>query len=242
MSTPENPLQAELESPGPTIAAIVTVNTNVETIHRINQTQNVVAEIRGDTFPLRQPNRVVARLSKLVAPKLLTVRLERDGGFWPNDEEGARVEFIDELLPHVDGVDVELNSPQTRWHVMRAARQLGHTVIASYHDMLKTPSIDSLTDIYESLVNTGADWFKIASMIRNVQDNDRMAELTRNSTNIITAGMIDEKHVDLLDIMPNPRVLYPRFGSAIAYGHDGRGAVAPGQMSYLELARIFSGG
>jgi 3-dehydroquinate dehydratase I len=158
-------------------------------------------------------------------PVLLTVRLRREGGEWPEDDE-ARLKIYVEGLTALSAVDVELGSV-IRGRVTKQAEQLGKICLVSHHDFEKTPSLAELESIVERAQQNGAI-AKVATMIRSDADVEILCALLgrkwRRPLCVIGMG----------EAWKQTRILFPKLGSCLAYGYIDK-PTAPGQVSAAEL-------
>jgi len=182
--------------------------------------------------------REVARWGK---PLLVTPRSPGEGGLRKWDAESRR-ETLEAVwqVPGVALVDVELrDSPRLlEWAI--AGCPPGTEVIASFHDFNGFPGESRLDDLASEAAAKGADHFKAAVQVEELDQSARLACWTRERS----------RHQSLLTMAMGPhgglsRVMGGAFGSWGTYGHIER-ATAPGQLSVAELAelrqRLYPGG
>jgi 3-dehydroquinate dehydratase-1 len=160
-------------------------------------------------------------------PVLLTVRLRREGGEWPEDDE-ARLKFFTDGLAALSAVDVELDSV-IRGSVTKQAEKLGKVCLVSHHDFEKTPSLTELEAIVERAQQNGAI-AKVATMIRSDADVEILRALLGRKWGrpLCVIGMGEA--------WKQTRILFPKLGSCLAYGYLDK-PTAPGQVSAAELIR-----
>lgn len=191
-------------------------------------------EIRVDAFPaaaLRIPTALrwtlltVRRAAR--RPLLLTIRFKREGGKWKSSE-ARRLELYRELLPIVDGVDVEGASP-IAGRVLAAAKAAGKWTLLSHHDFRRTPDDAALRRMGKAFERSGADVFKVAAMPGSAADVDRLMDFC--------AGWKGRRaFIAMGPLGVQTRLTPGRWGSCLTYGFVGKSA-APGQVSVETLAR-----
>src|SRR5476651_2322283 len=102
-----NRLAEALERPEPTMAVVITEPLNDKTLVNIVALADV-AEFRADKFANQDPLFLAQQVGRLAAlPTLLTIRLPAERGNWTGNEE-ERLSLFGDLLPLVDGVDIEV--------------------------------------------------------------------------------------------------------------------------------------
>jgi len=160
-------------------------------------------------------------------PVLLTVRLRREGGEWPEDDR-SRLRIYEEGLAALSAVDVELSSVICG-AVAKQAEKLGKVCLVSHHDFEKTPSLAELESILERARQNGAVP-KVATMIRSEADVEILRALLgrKRERPLCVIGMGET--------WKQTRVLFPKLGSCLAYGYLDK-PTAPGQASAAELVR-----
>ena len=160
-------------------------------------------------------------------PVLLTVRLRREGGEWPEDN-GGRLRIYEEGLAALAAADVELSSVICA-AVAKQAERLGKVCLVSHHDFEKTPPLAELESIVERAQQNGAV-AKVATMIRSRADVEILRALLgkKRKRPLCVIGMGEGwKHT---------RVSFPKLGSCLTYGYLDK-PTAPGQDSAAELVR-----
>ncbi len=224
-----NKLGEVLNRPESTMAVVFTGHESDQVIDEVAAIADV-AELRADLPSFREQNYSAARdkaqrLAKL--PVLLTARMFVEGGHWISSEK-QRLKLFSAMMPHVDGVDVEIRS-RILLDVINAAHEQGRVVIASSHNYEATPSMPELDGTFEHAKEMGADYVKFAATPNNDYDYDRLIEVTGWYANdgIIVVAMGDEYG-------PKSRSELPSYGSCLTYAFPGSEPLAPGQMNYLE--------
>lgn len=138
---------------------------------------------------------------------------------------GNRPESFRRILPFVDCVDIEIDTPINKEVIEDAGEK---TVIVSEHNFDTTPSIDELNALLAKSIDLGADITKIATMAHGADDVTRLCRFTDDNKdrNLVTIAMGEQGMVS--------RVIAPLFGSLFTYGCLDE-PVAPGQLNVLHL-------
>lgn len=201
------------------------------TLKKARQAGMDIAELRVDLFSSVSPAHVLKEVKKYSAvPVLATLRSKKEGGKW-NAPEKARLSLYQKLIPKVQAVDIELSSHQINRKVIAAARKAKKTVVVSFHDFKKTPSLKSLNGILKQAKDLGADIVKIAAFVKKPADLQTLAEFTLSNSwqKIIVIGMGEKGSVS--------RVAFPCFGSLLTFAHLGE-ASAPGQLDLATTVKL----
>jgi 3-dehydroquinate dehydratase-1 len=225
-----NPLTEALERPEPTIAVTIGKVLKDDALLAITDAVNV-AEFRADLFPSHDRDFLTEQVGRLATlPILLTVRWDIEQGGWRDTEED-RFDLYADLLPYVDGVDVELAAGILPG-ILEMAHQTDKVVIGSSHNFKGTPSTDVLVEQLEKAQKLGVDYTKFAVSAKNGEDFSRMADFTLQHMheNLIVVAMDDYG--------PLSRITLPALGSHLTYAFPGEIAVAPGQLGYRETNEL----
>ena len=198
-----------------------------------------ILEFRADAFP-GGPDALQSYLPTVDVSRfglLGTIRVDfpPDAEIVANDTTapGAapRVAAFTALLPLVDAIDVEVESPE-RVQLVALARQAGRGVVLSSHDFTKTPPLTRLQTIVAEANRLNVDVLKLAVFAHNQQDLLDLLQFTRDCR-FPNRVMIAMGPWGLLS-----RVAAPFFGSLISYGFIDQ-PNAPGQLSVSELHAEF---
>lgn len=227
-----NRLAEALEQPEATLAVVVTEPLSDEVIRNIVNVADVV-EFRADKFPNQDFRHLVQQAGRLATlPLLLTIRHQSEDGNWAGDEED-RLNLFTDLLPFVDGIDIELHACVIPTLVERAHAS-DKIVIASSHNFEHTPSNEALEKTLVEALTVGADYTKIAASARTIDDYQLLANFTmRHIEDKVIVVAMD-------DYGPLSRIVLPSIGSHLTYASAGNVAVAPGQMGYIETAVLLN--
>jgi 3-dehydroquinate dehydratase-1 len=160
-------------------------------------------------------------------PVLLTIRLRREGGDWPEDDE-ARFALYEEGLAGVSAVDVELASAIAP-RVATLAAKMNRVCLLSHHDFARTPPLPELEKIIGSARDQRAVP-KIATLLHNEADVAVLQTLlARNRAQPLCV-------IGMGDAWKETRVSFARLGSCLTYGYLDQ-PTAPGQWSAAELTK-----
>jgi 3-dehydroquinate dehydratase-1 len=160
-------------------------------------------------------------------PMIATARHPGEGGIG-NLAQSKRRQLLEEAIPWASAIDIELRSSKTLAPVVALAHQAGSTVILSHHDFNSTPSRAVLKKLASRAAAEGADVFKVATMLREPKDLQRLIELQLSSPGIpvVLMGMGGAGRFS--------RLVLSGFGSPLCYGWLGRPQVS-GQWPALRL-------
>lgn len=160
-------------------------------------------------------------------PVIATARHPGEGGSG-NLSLSMRRHLLAEAIPWASAIDVELRSAKALAPVVAEAHQHGSTVILSHHDFKSTPGIAVLRKLAARAASEGADIFKVATLLRDPRDLQRLIELQVSSPGIpvVAMGMGGAGRFS--------RLVLSGFGSPLCYGWLGKPQVA-GQWPALRL-------
>ncbi len=149
----------------------------------------------------------------------------------PTTFESRRIRAFATLLPLVDAIDVEVESPE-RDALTKLARDADRRVVLSSHDFTKTPSPERFAAIVAEAERLQPDILKLAVFAHSPADLQRVLEFTRECElpGLVTIAMGEYGLIS--------RIAAPFFGSLISYGFLDQ-ANAPGQLSAAELHAEF---
>jgi 3-dehydroquinate dehydratase-1 len=223
-----NRLEETLNRPAPNMATVIAKELSDERIAEITAISDVV-EFRADKYPIQGEDYLIAQVQRFAkVPMFATIRIQAEGGEWVGSEDDRFILFRS-LLPHVDGVDVELES-EIMPRVIETAHENGKVVVVSSHDFSSTPSVGNLLNNYWRANDAGADYVKIAATAKTQEQFDRLAGfvISHREENIIVVDM--GKMCGRLS-----RIVFPAMGSHLTYASSGGDAVAPGQMDFKQM-------
>lgn len=162
---------------------------------------------------------------------IFTCRKKDEGGRF-NQDESARLKIIDTAINlGFDYVDVELSTLQEKHDL---ARNNNTKMIISYHNLQKTPSLIYLKKIINKMKHTNPAIMKIATFVRNEEDNSKlfrlMLEKNKNEERIII-GMGEKGKIT--------RILGPVLGSYLTFASTFLGETGSGQINYEKLKNFY---
>lgn len=198
-----------------------------------------ILEIRYDLFPnTKEWPELIARI-KAWAPKakvIATIRLERDGGKWPEKDSKKRETLWNAILDASqapDWIDLEWAELEDYMELMAKAQEKRVKVLASHHDFQGIPSASVLEKAIEHALYWHADGFKIAAMPKQLDDCGVLYALSKNHASrfawFSAFAMGETGTVS--------RIYSFACGANLSYGALGA-AVAPGQISMPTLKSL----
>ncbi len=172
--------------------------------------------IKGEILPARFPLPVIA-----------TARHPAEGGAG-NLSQARRRHLLQEALEWASAIDLELRSAGSLVSLVAEAHQHGRTVILSHHDFSRTPTLSALKKLSAKAADSGADLFKVATMLRDRSDLQRLIEfqMEAGKVPVVTMGMGPAGRFS--------RLVLCGFGAPLCYGWLGKPQV-PGQWPALSL-------
>ena len=184
-------------------------------------------EARLDSLPINFTPSLSSQLP-VDLPMIATARHPGEGGVG-NLSLAQRRSLLEESLPWASAIDVELRSAKSLSSLIATAHQHGRTVILSHHNFTSTPPLASLKELSSRASDLGADLFKVATLLRNPADLQRLIALQTAKTPLpVTAmGMGPAGRFS--------RIVLSGFGAPLCYGWLGKPQVS-GQWPALELA------
>jgi len=157
-------------------------------------------------------------------PVILTLRAAYEGGKW-SGREGDRLKVLENALPEISAVDVELKSG-----LAPKLKGRGPQVIVSYHDFSGTPAIEVLKQKLSEAFQQG-DIAKISTMINSGEDIGVLEQLLSQKYPgplcVIGMGQLGVR----------TRTEFPRRGSCLTYGYF-ESPAAPGQRPASTLMEL----
>lgn len=162
-------------------------------------------------------------------PLLITARGAAEGGQsdWQIEE---RAEAYRTFLPHAALIDIELRDFGQLQTVIADARESGTTLIGSFHNFDKTPSLESLIEKSKP----EADLLKFALMVNS---NDDI------KTHLSLLDSIPGRDLSVMGMGPlgaAARPLMAKAGSLLNYGFIGNTPTAPNQWPASLLGEALS--
>jgi 3-dehydroquinate dehydratase I len=215
----------------PAIVAVIASLRDFEEILDLPPALFDLCELRIDLL-YRAAADLEALAGKVPFPKIATVRDPNEGGANAIPEK-ARLELFERWLPLCDLIDVELRGLSRFSDLVQRAASTGKGVIVSFHDFVKTPSLEELQEMLDRCRPTKTQIFKVATKVAQWSDVETLIHLVQRNPEIQIAAM------GMGEFGKLSRLVLARLGSCLAYGSVGE-AVAPGQWPVTELARLLS--
>ena len=140
-----------------------------------------------------------------------------------------RISLYQSIVNDVDFLDVELKS-KIASDVIRIAKENRKNIILSYHNFQKTPSQKFIFSLYSQAKKSGANIFKIATVVRNKKD----------LMNLITLAYLSTKGIFVVAVPMGTgvleRIVPLAFGSIFTYVAIEK-KTAPGQPFLTDLCK-----
>ena len=233
-------LAALLSSSAPHIAAPFWAAADAESLRRHIADGLDIAEIRldfADCKTLADAKNIVGGYAQL--PTILTIRPEWEGGQWKR-EESLRLQWFEELLPHVDAADVELAAPILA-PAAAAAKQQGKTLIISRHCFENGEDKEAIADAAEKAFAAGADIFKFAGQVESEKDSQILRDFLREWKRKQKGGAKGKKIIviGMGNSLParRARLILSQNGSCLTFAAADFPS-APGQLSLKKVAAV----
>jgi 3-dehydroquinate dehydratase I len=209
-----------------------------------------IAEFRADGFEagaiveeLTSFRRAAADRFGRTLETLLTLRLKRDGGAWPDAAAAAREPIWQALGlggkdPLCDWVDVEVEEFGSLSYRTRTLLQSGTAkLLLSHHDFRRCRPRQGLGALMAEMRTHNPDGMKFAVTCENRRDMLELLAFARDLAAATPHGCA----LSMGAVGRASRVLGPLLGCPLAYGYLTGGAVAPGQISARGLKAFFKG-
>ncbi len=117
--------------------------------------------------------------------------------------------------------------------LMQITKDAKCPLIFSYHNFENTPATEELEKITDKIFESGADITKIACMVNNEKDGERLSGLYNKFENIIAFGMGEHGVKSRIQTM--------FLGNGFAYAAPDFGNfTAPGQLRLSEMKELFN--
>lgn len=172
---------------------------------------------------------------------VLTIRLRRDGGAWPDDEAGRRASVWRALDlqgpdPVCDWIDVEAEEFPLLDPEVRAILTTGKPrLLLSHHEMAGSLPRARLRALMRDMAAFGPDGMKVAVTCADRKELLDLLDFSREVAAATPNGCV----LSMGSAGRSSRVLAPLLGCPLTYGYLSGGAVAPGQLSVRQLDGFF---
>lgn len=168
-------------------------------------------------------------------PTIFTNRPKREGGLFSGNED-KRISYISNAISSgVSCVDIELStSGKLRSRLVSEARRSGVSVLMSWHDFSKTPSLKKMKSIVNGMMEAGCDLAKVVTFAGSSADAFRVLDLLVQVQDEVSLPVIAFAMGDAGRIT---RIAAPIFGSPITYANAAK-STAPGQLDVATTRRL----
>ena len=185
-------------------------------------------EIRVDALSVPPEARQIVELP---VAAIVTVRCAEEGGLRSMNDDDRLKSYL-ALLPGAAAIDLELRSAKSMSDLREAVLQNAKTLILSFHDFQRTPSLADLEDACAKMRDLGANILKIATKTESVSEVSRLLTLLeRSSSPLAVMGMGAFGRAS--------RLLFAKAGSALNYGWLDKPQI-PGQWSAKEFLEFLA--
>jgi 3-dehydroquinate dehydratase type I len=199
-----------------------------------------LVELRLDLIHDLDPRKLDSIGDLLEGNEILTIRSRGEGGMGTFSEK-ERIALIDYAILHLTPriFDIEIATLAARSELCSKIRRAGADLIASFHDLKRTPKPSELSGVISSCpVSTKFLYaLKITCKANSLEDNLKILSLySKNSVNSkkLVAFCMGECGIP-------SRVLAPLLGSPYSYVSLPGDPVAPGQLDIQTVGRITVG-
>ena len=185
-------------------------------------------EVRVDALAMPPQARQIAELP---VAAIVTVRCAEEGGLQSISDDDRRQSYL-ALLPTAAATDLELRSAESMADLREAVLREGKTLILSFHDYERTPSLADLENACAKMRDFGANILKIATKTESISEVCRLLTLLEHSsTPLAVMGMGALGRAS--------RLLFAKAGSALNYGWLDKPQVS-GQWSAKEFLELLA--
>jgi len=171
---------------------------------------------------------------ELDIPILTTNRKRKEGGRFLGEEE-RRIEILVSMMEFADAVDIEISTADhLKNRVLDKAKEMGISVVASYHDINNTPGIEDIRRKLEMCLESG-EIGKVAYTANNQKDVLKVLEACYEVKKEFGKPLCA---ISMGSIGSHSRVIGPIYGSDIVYAPIGTAYTAPGQIPISRMKSI----
>ncbi len=169
---------------------------------------------------------------QLKRPWIACNRTVPEGGNWQGSEARRKEELLKAVQLGADMVDIELETANLEKLVTLIKKRAG--CLMSFHELEKTPDLDSLKKIVRRQLAAGADICKVVTTAQKFEDNLIVLKLVQE----LAGARIVSFAMGPLGL-PS-RILSPLAGGEFAYAAVTKGGEsAPGQVTVADLAKLY---
>ena len=194
-------------------------------------------EIRYDFFKEKEWPGLSARVRKIAphAMQIGTIRLERDGGKFPDRLAHSRLPLWSEILKAnevPEWLDLEHDCLQCLHDLKNIADLRKTKILVSQHNFLRIPNQPELADFAHDCLRLHADGLKIAAMSNSETDCERLYKFAKDFARdfeLFAAFGMGETGIA-------SRIWSLKVGANLTYAAIGK-AQAPGQVEVARMER-----
>jgi 3-dehydroquinate dehydratase-1 len=161
-------------------------------------------------------------------PLLFTARRQEEGGAMASTLE-QRLTWLETALHESAVVDLEVAILTDTAEFVGKLKDRSIPLVASFHDFEGMPSSTLLEEKVEDAKAAGADIFKVAARIQQIEDLTKLVNFLK-----IDHG-IPKSVMGMGPLGPVSRLLCAQYGSVLNYGYLGKTPTAPGQWDAARL-------
>ena len=169
---------------------------------------------------------------QLEKPWIACNRMAQEGGSWQDSEARRKEELLKAIQLGADIVDIELATTNLERVVSLIKKRA--KCLLSFHELEKTPALDSLKKIVKEQLAAGADICKVVTTAQKFEDNVTILKLIPE---------FPEARIVAFAMGPlglPSRILSPLVGGDFTYAAIEKGAEsAPGQIQVAELKKLY---
>lgn len=206
-----------------------TIDKATKSIDEANRLADLI-ELRMDY--LKEPNlwKLFLRREK---PLIVTNRWRKEGGRFEGDEKKRLSILMEAIDMGADYIDVEMESKGIKSFIKKKEKT---SLILSWHDFKRTPSLKELRNLLEEMIRRGADIAKIVTLARSFEDNLKLLSLIpygkERRLKTIAFCMGDRGRMS--------RIFAPLFGAPWTYASLNKAKrSAPGQLMVREIKEFW---
>ena len=169
---------------------------------------------------------------QLEKPWIACNRMAQEGGSWQDSEARRKEELLKAIQLGADIVDIELATTNLERVVSLIKKRA--KCLLSFHELEKTPALDSLKKIVKRQLAAGADICKVVTTAQKFEDNITILKLIPE---------FPEARIVAFAMGPlglPSRILSPLVGGDFTYAAIEKGGEsAPGQIQVAELKKLY---
>lgn len=186
----------------------------------------------------RQTLEIIQQVRKIFPDQALmaTLRLERDGGRWPEDLLSMRAPVFRTLIEseEFDWVDFEREEPEL-FELAGTCLDFQVQMLCSHHNFQGSYSSTELETMTQEMEILGASAAKFALTFQEASQEEELYHfLNHRSDHFVLAAF------SMGELGQASRVIAPLLGASATYGFVGQTPSAPGQWSIDSLGEFFN--